>query len=69
MSEETIVHIVNKPFHTATRRFPAGAPVSEADDLAPHTFEDLKDRRFIAPPASEPEPAAPDPRPPSKRAP
>ncbi|WP_454917309.1 hypothetical protein [Xanthobacter sediminis] len=44
--------IVLKPFNTARRRFAAGAPVTEADDLAPFTFSDLKARNFIgAPPA------------------
>lgn len=39
---------VAKPFNTITQRFRVGAEVSEADDLAPHSFADLKQRRFIA---------------------
>lgn len=39
---------VAKPFNSITQRFKLGAPVSENDDLAPHSFEDLKTRGFIS---------------------
>jgi hypothetical protein len=40
-------HVVAKAFHSTQRRFRVGDPVSESDDLAPLTFEDLKARKFI----------------------
>ncbi|MFG1304156.1 hypothetical protein V5F34_08455 [Xanthobacter autotrophicus] len=56
---------VIKPFTTKLQRFPVGVPVTEADDLAPFTLDDLKERGFVGdPPAPEetaPE-AAPAPR-------
>lgn len=39
---------VANPFKTHGRRWAAGAPVSRKDDLAPHSFDDLLDRGFIA---------------------
>lgn len=40
-------NLVAKPFNSTTQRFVEGQPVSILDDLAPHTFEDLKARGFI----------------------
>jgi hypothetical protein len=48
---------VLKAFNTVNRRLKVGDPVSEGDDLSPHSFDDLKSRGFIG--SSEPEPAAP----------
>lgn len=39
---------VAKPFNTITQRFKLGADVSEADDLAPFSFADMKARGFIS---------------------
>lgn len=41
-------HVVTKPFNTTNRRFRLNDAVAETDDLAPHTFGDLKTRGFIA---------------------
>lgn len=49
--------IVLKPFRTTTQRFAAGAPVTEADNLAPFTLGDLKERGFVGDPPVPEEPA------------
>jgi hypothetical protein len=43
-----MTHVVAKPFNTVNRRFAVGAQVGEADDLAPHSFAELKENGFIA---------------------
>jgi hypothetical protein len=50
-------HVVAKQFNTRLRRLRAGDPVSQTDDLSPHTFADLKAGKFIAAKA-EPQPPA-----------
>lgn len=59
-----MTHVVAKPFNTSIRRMRVGTAVAETDDLAPHTFSDLKTRGFIksdAPDvASAPAQKAPD---------
>lgn len=58
--------IVLKPFRTTTQRFAAGAPVTEADNLAPFTFDHLKKKGFIgAPPKPAKSAAVADPEPPA----
>lgn len=39
--------VVLRAINTETRRLCVGDPVSETDDLAPHTFAGLKERGFI----------------------
>lgn len=53
--------IVARSFNTFRRRWVAGETVSEADDLTPHTFDDLARRGFIDRPKAveAPTPAAP----------
>ena len=54
--------IVAQAFNTLRRRWVAGVPVTEADDLTPHTFDDLAERGFIERPkqaAREPSPKKP----------
>ncbi|TPJ60824.1 hypothetical protein [Mesorhizobium sp. B2-6-1] len=41
---------VLKPFNSTSRRYAVGDPVRETDDLSPHSFEDLKARKFIGTP-------------------
>lgn len=50
---------VAKPFNSRTQRFKLGAPVSETDDLAPLSFDDLKTRGFISDGADASAPASP----------
>lgn len=40
-------HVVAKPFNTVNRRFREGDPVLATEDLSPHSFDDLKARRWI----------------------
>lgn len=57
---------VIKPFRTARQRFAIGAPVTEADDLAPFTFDHLKKKGFIGAQPKAAKPSAPaDPEPPA----
>ncbi len=42
---------VSRAFNTPTRRWVAGEPISRADDIAPHDFDDFVDREFIDDPA------------------
>ena len=42
--------IVLKPFTSHNRRFAAGAEVSAADDIAPHTLANLQARGFVGDP-------------------
>ncbi len=55
-------YVVAKPFNTAIQRFRKDADVSPLDDLAPHSFWDLKKRGFIAErtPAFDPVPVLTD---------
>lgn len=39
--------VVLKAINTVNRRLRVGDPISEADDLTPHTYVGLKDRGFI----------------------
>lgn len=47
--------VVLKAIHTVNRRLRVGDPVSEGDDLSPHSFSDLKSRGFIG--SGEPDPS------------
>jgi hypothetical protein len=38
---------VAKSFNTPTRRWVAGEPITRADDIAPHNYDDFADRGFI----------------------
>ncbi len=40
-------HVIAKLFNTASRRFKIDDPISENENLSPHTFADLKARGFI----------------------
>jgi hypothetical protein len=46
---ERAMFVVAKPFNSTIRRFRVGAelPWNKADDLSPHSFEDLKAKGFI----------------------
>jgi hypothetical protein len=58
---------VSKSFNTPLRRFVAGEPISAADDLAPHDYDDLVARGFIDDPRAAESPRATPPRPSRKR--
>lgn len=49
--------VVLKAINTVNRRLKVGDPVSECDDLSPHSFDDLRSRGFIG--SDEPSAAVP----------
>ena len=54
--------VVAKPFNSMLRRFRVGQEVAETEDVAPLSFDHLKERGFLAPkpaaPAASAKPAA-----------
>ena len=49
---------VAKEFNTVNRRFKVGGPIAESDDITPFTFEERRQRDFIKPKATPPDPIA-----------
>jgi hypothetical protein len=50
---------IAKPFNSVNRRFKIGAPINEADDITPFTFDERLSSGYIKPKATPSASAAP----------